>query len=58
MKREDQTVTQCKQPIRIKNLLQCLRRSLIAAFVKKKTHAAIFKGQVMAEDTMKTTNNL
>ena len=36
MKREDQTVTQCKQPIRIKNLLQCLRRSLIAAFVKKK----------------------
>ena len=36
MKREDQTVTQCKQPIKIKKLLQCLHRSFIATFVKKK----------------------
>ena len=37
MKREDQTVTQCKQPVKIKKLLQCLRRSFIATFVQKKS---------------------
>ena len=36
MKREDQTVIQCKQPIKIKKLLQCLHCSLIKSSVKKK----------------------
>ena len=36
MKREDQTVTQRKQPIKIKKLLRYLHRSFIATFVKKK----------------------
>ena len=53
MKREDQTVIQCKQPIKLEKPLQCLRYSLIKSSVKK-NHAAIFKAQVMAENTTKT----
>ena len=36
MKREDQTVIQCKQPIKLEKPLQCLRCSLIKSSVKKK----------------------
>ena len=37
MKREDQTVIQCKQPIKLEKPLQCLRYSLIKSSVKKKS---------------------
>ena len=50
MKREDATVIQYEQPIKIEKPLQCLRCSCIASFVKEIT-LPFSKVKIMAEKT-------